>query len=57
LLWGSIGSSPGIDALPVTPAQRDELDRRVAEDMDDGDPGLPVDDVIADLRRRIWPGD
>ena len=55
-LWGSIGDDAGADVLPLTPAQRAEIDRRLAEDDSDPDDGLPVDQAMAELRRQIWPG-
>ena len=50
-LWDSIAADK--KALPVTPEQRAELDRRLdAYEMDKND-GRPAADVIADVRRRL----
>jgi putative addiction module component (TIGR02574 family) len=45
-LWMSLDA----DTTQLTPAQQEELDRRMAEA--DEDPGEPVEDVEARLRRR-----
>ena len=44
-LWDSLSSAP--DALPLTDAQREELDRRLDELDRDGPTGLPAEDVLA----------
>jgi putative addiction module component (TIGR02574 family) len=50
-LWDSIAADK--KALPVTPEQRAELDRRLdAYEMDKNDGRLAAD-VIADVRRRL----
>jgi len=49
-LWESLTSTP--EAVPVTPLQRDELDRRLDE-LDRGDVALvPWDEVKRQLRVR-----
>ncbi len=50
-LWDSIASDQ--DALPLTPEQQAELDRRLDAYEADGDPGRPVMDVIAEIRKRL----
>ena len=50
-LWDSIAAEQR--QLPVTPEQRQELDRRLAAYAADNDPGRPADEVIADLRKRL----
>lgn len=43
-LWDSLGTAAS--TLPLTPAQRDELDRRL-DDLDrEGPAGAPWDDVL-----------
>jgi len=42
-LWDSLSADP--DSIPLTDAQRDELDRRL-DDLDrDGPTGIPADEV------------
>jgi putative addiction module component (TIGR02574 family) len=49
-LWASLTSTP--EAVPLTPLQRDELDRRLDE-LDRGDVALaPWDEVKRRLRAR-----
>ncbi len=50
-LWDSIAAEQSV--LPLTDAQRAELDRRLDAFEIDGDPGRPAARVIADLRRRL----
>jgi putative addiction module component (TIGR02574 family) len=50
-LWDSIASDQS--ALPLTPEQRNELDRRLDAYEADGDPGRPAEDVIAEIRKRL----
>jgi putative addiction module component (TIGR02574 family) len=50
-LWDSIASDQ--NALPLTPEQRVELDRRLDVYEADGNPGRPAADVIADIRKRL----
>jgi putative addiction module component (TIGR02574 family) len=49
-LWDSIGDTP--EALTVTDAQREELDRRLAAQTAGPDPGAPWADVRERLSRR-----
>jgi putative addiction module component (TIGR02574 family) len=49
-LWDSLADTR--DAVPVTPAHRAELDRRL-DDLDtEGPVGIPWNDVLQELRRR-----
>ncbi len=49
-LWESLTSTP--EAVPLTPLQRDELDRR-PDELDRGDVALvPCDEVKRQLRAR-----
>ncbi|MBI5461560.1 MAG: addiction module protein [Gammaproteobacteria bacterium] len=50
-LWDSIASDQ--KALPLTPEQQAELDRRLDAYANDGDPGRLAEDVIADIRTRL----
>lgn len=50
-LWDSIASDR--NALPLTPEQQAELDRRLDAYEADGDPGRPAEDVIAEIRNRL----
>ena len=50
-LWDSIAADQG--AAPITDAHRAELDRRLDAYALDGDPGRPVDEVIAEIRQRL----
>ena len=50
-LWDSIASDQ--NALPLTPEQQAELDRRLDSYEVSGDPGRPAEDVIADIRKRL----
>jgi len=50
-LWDSIASDQ--NALPITPEQKAELDRRLDAYEADGDPGRPAEDVIAEIRKRL----
>jgi putative addiction module component (TIGR02574 family) len=47
-LWDSLSSTP--EAIPLTDAQREELDRRLDELDREGPTGVPVDDVLNRLR-------
>ena len=47
-LWDSLAAVP--EALPLTPAQRVELDRRL-DDLDaEGPVGIPWDEVLSRIR-------
>ena len=50
-LWDSIVADQ--QALPLTPEQRAELDRRLDAYEADRNPGRLAGDVIADIRRRL----
>jgi putative addiction module component (TIGR02574 family) len=50
-LWESLSGTP--EAIPITDAQREELDRRL-DDLDhEGPVGIPWKDVLARIRSRI----
>jgi len=51
-LWESLGQDP--EALPLTSAQREELDRRLDELEEEGPAGLSWDEVVAQSRARSW---
>ena len=50
-LWDSIAAEQ--KALPLTPAQREELDRRLDAYELDKNPGRPAAEVLADIRRKL----
>ena len=50
-LWDSIAADQ--KALPLTPAQRVELDRRLDAYEVDKNPGRRAAEVLADIRRRL----
>jgi putative addiction module component (TIGR02574 family) len=50
-LWDSIAAEQ--EALPITEAQRAELDRRLEAFERDRDPGRSAAGVIAEIRRRL----
>jgi putative addiction module component (TIGR02574 family) len=50
-LWDSIASDQ--NALPVTPEQKAEIDRRLSAYAVDKNPGRLAAEVIADIRRRL----
>jgi putative addiction module component (TIGR02574 family) len=49
-LWESLSRTP--EAIPLTEAQREELDRRLNELDREGPVGIPWDDVLARIRGR-----
>ena len=49
-LWDSLSSNP--DAVPLTAAQREELDRRLDEIDREGPVGIPWDEVMRRIRSR-----
>ena len=49
-LWDSLSAAP--DALPLTRAQRGELDRRIDALDSEGPSGIPWDEVMQRIRRR-----
>lgn len=50
-LWDSIAADQ--DALALSEAQRQELNRRLDAYELDRDPGRPAEDVVADIRKRL----
>ena len=48
-LWESLSRTPG--AIPLTNAQRAELDRRLDELDHDGPTGIPWEEVLRRIRR------
>jgi putative addiction module component (TIGR02574 family) len=50
-LWDSIAADSS--ALPLTPEQRAELDRRLDAYEADGDPGRPAEEVIEEIRKKL----
>jgi putative addiction module component (TIGR02574 family) len=49
-LWDSLCATP--EAIPLTNAQREELDRRLDELDRDGPVGIPWEEVLRRVRRR-----
>lgn len=49
-LWESLTATP--EAIPLTSAQREELDRRLDELDRDGPVGIPWEEVLDRIRRR-----
>ena len=49
-LWDSLSSTP--KAIPLTDAQREELDRRLDELDSEGPVGIPVEEVLGRLHAR-----
>ena len=49
-LWDSLSATP--DAIPLTAAQRQELDRRLDELDRDGPSGIPWDEVLREIESR-----
>jgi len=49
-LWESLRVTP--EAIPLTNAQREELDRRLDELDREGPTGIPWEDVLRRIRRR-----
>ena len=49
-LWESLAATP--EAIPLTNAQREELDRRLDELDRDGPIGIPWEEVLHRLRNR-----
>ncbi len=50
-LWDSIARDQSV--LPVTPEQKEELDRRLDALEVDGNLGEPVGKIVAGIRRRL----
>jgi len=49
-LWDSLAATPG--AIPLTEAQRAELDRRLDDLEREGPVGIPWDEVLSRIRSR-----
>jgi len=49
-LWESLSQSPG--AVPLTDAQREELDRRLDDLERSGPEGIPWEEVLQQIRSR-----
>lgn len=49
-LWESLSQTP--EAIPLTSAQREELDRRLDELDRDGPVGIPWEEVLGRIRSR-----
>ena len=49
-LWESLSATP--EAIPMTSAQREELDRRLNELDREGPVGIPWDEVLGRIRGR-----
>jgi len=49
-LWDSLSATP--EAVPLTHAQREELDRRLDELERDGPSGIPWEEVLQRIRNR-----
>lgn len=49
-LWESLSESPGV--VPLTDAQREELDRRLNDLECSGPEGIPWEDVLQQIRTR-----
>lgn len=50
-LWDSIAADSA--AVPLTPAQRAELDRRLADHVANADAGVPWDEVKTSVAARL----
>jgi len=49
-LWNSLHAKPG--EIPLTPAQEDELDRRLQAYREDREPGEPWREALAGIGKR-----
>ncbi len=49
-LWDSLSSDP--DAIPLTRAQEEELDRRLDDLGRNGSQGIPWEQVVENIRKR-----
>lgn len=49
-IWDSIAADPS--GIPLTDAQREELDRRLDDLEREGPTGLPAEEVLGELTRR-----
>ena len=50
-LWESLSDDPS--QVPLTPTQREELDRRLDEIDQGDDAGIPWDEVLNRIRKRL----
>ena len=50
-IWESLSSTP--DAIPLPDWHVAEVRRRAADFAADGDPGRPIEEVVADIKRRL----
>jgi len=50
-LWDSLSKQPG--NVPLTDAQREELDRRLDDLEHSGPEGIPWDEVLQQIRTRL----
>jgi putative addiction module component (TIGR02574 family) len=50
-LWDSIAEEQ--NALPITPEQKAELDRRLDAYENDANPGRLADEVVAEIRKAL----
>ena len=57
MLWQSVGYASS-NEVPLSSAEQADLDERLDEYEAEGEPaeGRPVDDVLSELRRKIWSG-
>jgi putative addiction module component (TIGR02574 family) len=57
MLWQSVDHASTNEA-PLSSAEQAELDERLDDYEAEGEPaeGRPVDEVLAELRRKTWPG-
>ena len=56
ILWNSIPDNAGLEMLPISNAERAELDRRLAEYPEDTAEGRPMEEVLAELRHELCRG-
>lgn len=54
-IWDSIAEDANVhpEVLPLSEAQKAELDRRVAEFRDDPSSGVPMDEALDKIRGRL----
>ena len=50
-IWESLSSTP--DAIPLPDWHVAEVRRRAAAFAADGNPGRPIEEVVADIKRRL----
>ena len=50
-LWDSLNDDPS--QVPLTGAQREELDRRLDEIEQGDDAGIPWDEILSRIRKRL----